>query len=148
MELFKSEILKKEFKEFSNKLIVDILECNYCNKNSCKYHSKFVVSCLLCRNAICKKCKAFNTSKYILLKSAQPETVDYLINYICDFLNLSEYSIQSYFPGVKVEKVEKTCYKTRVKSEKCSQKTVKVALPSNIRSSHYQHGRWKRKFYY
>ena len=114
----------------------------------CQYHSRFVVSCLHCRNAICKKCKAFDTSKDILLKSASAETVDYLINYISDFLNLSEISTQSYFPGIKVKKVGKTSYKTRVKSEKCSQKTVKVELPSHLRSAQFQHGRWKRRFYY
>ena len=118
MELFKTSILKNEYKEFSTKLLPEILECNYCNTRNCEYHSKFVGTCTHCRQRHCKKCKAFNISKDILLKSANEQTVDYLINYISDFLNLSDLAINTYFPDIKIEKREVINFRKRVKSEK------------------------------
>ena len=46
MELFKSTILKNEFEEVK-KLLPSIIECNYCQKEKCIYHSSFIVSCTL-----------------------------------------------------------------------------------------------------
>ena len=148
MELFKSEILKKEYKEFNKKLLPAVLECGFCNKVSCEYHSKFIVSCVHCRKHVCKNCKKFNISKNILLKAASAETIDYLYNYIADFLNLSDESLKTYFPEIKVEKIEKACFKTRVKSEKCRTQTVKTVLPSHIKHGQFQVGRWKRQLFY
>ena len=118
MELFKSRELQKEFDEFTKDILPNVLSCNLCQKLSCMWHSKFEVSCLHCRKEQCKKCKKFNILKDILLGSASVETVDYLYNYISDFLNLSDDSIRTYFPEIKVERIEKSCYKKRVKSEK------------------------------
>ena len=148
MELFTTDILKKEYEEFNKKYLPDVLECGYCNKKSCMYHSKFIISCTFCRNTFCKKCKSFNTSKDLLLKSALPEVVDFLLNYISDFLDLSKESLKAYFPNIKIEKIEKDCYKKRVKSEKCRQQTVSVKLPSYLKNGQYQVGKWKRRFYY
>ena len=94
------------------------------------------------------KTKKVNISKDILLGSASVETVDYLYNYISDFLNLSDESIKSYFPEIKVEKVEKSYHKKKVKSEKNRTQTVNVKLPSYVRSGTFQNGRWKRRFFY
>ena len=148
MELFKSEILKKEYEEFNKKMLPAVLKCGLCNIVSRKYHSKFIVSCALCRNAVCKDCKKFNISKNLLLRTATAETVDYLYNYIADFLNLSDESLKTYFPEIKIEKIEKPCFKTRVKSEKCRTQTVKVYLPDHIKNGQFQVGRWKRRFFY
>ena len=76
MELFKSEILKKEYEEFNKKMLPAVLECGLCNKISCQYHTKFIVSCTLCRSAACKSCKKFNISKDISLKNATVKTID------------------------------------------------------------------------
>ena len=118
MELFKTTTLKNEYKEFISKLLPDVLECNFCNLISCELHSKFVGTCIHCRKRHCKKCHSFNISKNILLSSASAETVDYIYNYICDFLNLSDISIKTFFPDIKIEKIEKINYRTRVKIEK------------------------------
>ena len=53
-----------------------------------------------------KTVKKFNISKDILLHSASAETVDYIYNFICDFLNISDESLNSNFPEIKVEKRE------------------------------------------
>ena len=118
MELFKSTVLKNEYKEFSTKLLPEILECNYCNITSCQWHSKFNGTCTHFRQRHCKKYRSFNISKDILLKSANEETVDYLINYISHFLNLSDLTIKIYFPEIKIEKREVINFRKRVKSEK------------------------------
>ena len=115
MELFKTTTLKTEYKEFSNELLPSVLECGYCNVDSCERHSKFTGTCLHCRQRHCKKCRKFNISKDILLTSASAETVNFLYNFICDFLNLSDESINSYFPDIKIEKREVVNFKKRVK---------------------------------
>ena len=148
MELFKTSVLKNEYKEFSTKLLLDVLECNYCNVVSCKWHSKFTGTCVHCRQRHYKKCCSFNVSKDILLASASAETVDYLFNFICDFLNLSDLSIKTYFPDIKIEKREVVNYRIRVKSEKNRSQVVNCKISSHLRQGTYQNGRWKRRFYY
>ena len=118
MELFKTAELKNEYKEFLTKLLPDVLNCNFCNITCCEWHSKSIGTCIHCRKRHCKKCHSFNISKDILLASATQITVDYIYNYICDFLNLSDLSIKTFFPDIKVEKIGKINYRTRVKSQK------------------------------
>ena len=148
MELFKTTTLKNEYKEFSKKLLPAVLECGYCNVVACEWHSKFTGTCTHCRQRHCKKCRSFNISKDILLASASAETVDFLYNFICDFLNLSDESLKIYFPVIKIEKREVVNYKKRVKSEKNRTQIVNCKLPTHLRSGTYQNGRWKRRFYY
>ena len=126
MELFKTDTLKNEYKEFVSKLLPDVLECNFCNVTCCEWHSKFVGTCIHCRKRHCKKRRSFNISKDTLLTSASAETINYLYNYICDFLNLSDVSIKTFFPDIKIEKFEKINYRTRVKSEKKQITSCKV----------------------
>ena len=148
MELFKTTTLKNEYKEFSEKLLPAVLECGCCNVVACEWHSKFTRTCVHCRQWHCKKCRSFNISKDILLASASAETVDFLYNFICDFLNLSDESLKTYFPDIKIEKREVTNYKQKVKSEKNRSQVVNVKIPSHLRTGTYQNGRWKRRFYY
>ena len=115
MELFKTKELQKEFDEFTKDILPNVLTCNLCQKLSCMWHSKFDVSCIHCRKEQCKNCKKFNISKDILLGSASVETVDYLYNFICDFLNIGDESLNSYFPEIKVEKREVDIYKKKSK---------------------------------
>ena len=150
MELFKSEVLKKEYKEFTNELLPKVLECSYCNVMPCKHHSKFKMQCSLCRKAMYRNCRSFNLSRDILLGGANQETRNYLNNDIVDFLDLSDESLKHYFPDIKLETIrrEKPQFKKRVKSKKNRSQLVNQVLPSQICSGHFQHGRFKRKFYY
>ena len=107
MELFKTEYLKKEFKEFTEKLLPAVFECGYCNKLVCHSHERFDIECVHCRKIKCNNCFKFNISKDILLDKADEQINDYLINFICDFLNLSSDSIKRYFPNVKIVRREK-----------------------------------------
>ena len=148
MELFKTTTLKKEYKEFSKKILPNVLQCNCCNVVSCEWHSKFTGTCTHCRQRHCKNYCIFNISKDLLLASASAKTVDFSYNFICDFLNLSDDSINVYFPDIKVEKREVVHYRQRVKSEKNRSQVVNRKVPSHLRQGTYQNGRWKRRFYY
>ena len=107
MELFKTKQLQQEYNKFSKKILTSALECNCCNVSHCSQHAKFDVSCIHCRKMKCDKCLKFNISLNVLLKSANKQTVDYLVNYISDFLNISDESIQKHFPEINITKREK-----------------------------------------
>ena len=147
MELFKSKELKNEFEEMK-KLLPQIIECNYCQKEKCIYHSRFIVSCTICRNAECKSCFKFNICKSVLLKSSSEETERYLENFISDFFNLSNESIQHYFPEIIIEKRQVQHYKTRVKSEKNRAQVVRTEVPKHLKKTQFQHGKFKRTSFY
>ena len=64
MEIFKTDILKKEFKKFQKEDLVGILKCGYCQKTACEsFHTKFLASCKFCREKSCKRCQSFNIAK-------------------------------------------------------------------------------------
>ena len=44
MEIFKSDILKKEFERFQKENLAEISKCGYCQKTACEScHNKFLV---------------------------------------------------------------------------------------------------------
>ena len=136
MELFKTTFLKKEFKDFTEKLLPAVLECSYCNKLACHWHGKFDISFIHCRKIKCNNCFKFNISKDILLDSADEQTNDYLINFICDFLKLSSESIKQYFPNVTIVRREKINTKlSYIKSQKNRAQVVSVRIPSGEKSN-------------
>ena len=147
MELFKTEELENEFEKMK-KLLPSIIKCNYYQKEKCIYHSKFIVSCTLCRNAKCKNCYKLNICKSLLLKSSSDETKLYLTNFISDFFNISSLTLQQFFPEIEIRKKEVVKYTTRVKSEKNRAQVVKSELPYNLKTTQFQHGKFKRKVFY
>ena len=57
MEIFKTDILKKELEKFQKENLVEILKCGYCQKTASQsWHRKFLVSYKFCREAFCKAC--------------------------------------------------------------------------------------------
>ena len=149
MELFKSAYLKSEYKEFNEKLLPAVLRWGYCNKSHCQWHAKFDISCVHCRKIKCSNCFKFNISKDILLKASNKETVDYLINFISDFLNLNDETIKQYFPHVTIVRREKIHSKlSYIKSQKNRSQVVSIKIPRGTKTGTYQNGRWKRKFFY
>ena len=64
MEIFKSNILKKEFERFQKEDLIEVMKCSYCQKTACKsWHKSFNPSCKYCRETFCKKCHSFNVAK-------------------------------------------------------------------------------------
>ena len=111
MEIFKTDILKKEFKRFQKENLVEILKCGYCQKAACEsWHHKFWVICKFCREAFCKPCHNFNIAKELLLKGVDPIGKDYIGNFITDFLCISNKTLETNFQISEVARipVEKT----------------------------------------
>ena len=49
MDIFKTDILKKEFERFQKENLVERLKCGYCQKTACEsWHNKYLVSCKYC----------------------------------------------------------------------------------------------------
>ena len=83
MEIFKSDILKKEFKRFREEDLIKILACAYCQKATCQYfHTKSLVQCKFCRETFCKNCHKFNITKDILLEKVDEIGKNYIENFI------------------------------------------------------------------
>ena len=55
MEIFKNDILEKEFKRFKEQDLIKILECGYCQKTASEFHTKLLVSCKFCREMFLQK---------------------------------------------------------------------------------------------
>ena len=108
MEIFKTDILKKEFQKEN---LVEILNCGYCQKTACQsWHWKFLVSCKYCREIFCKACHNFNIAKETLLKGLDPIGKEYIENFIKDFLCISSETLQTNYQVSEIVRVpiEKT----------------------------------------
>ena len=111
MEIFKTDILKREFEKFQKENLVEILKCGYCQKTACQsWHQKFLVSCKFCREGFCKACHNFNIAKETLLQGLDPIGKDYIENFVKDFLCISSETLQTNFQVTEVDRVpiEKT----------------------------------------
>ena len=78
MELFKTNLLRKEFERFQNEELINVLECGLCQCNSCEWDKKFKVTCDRYRKARCKACSSFNIAKENLFKNLDKQGKDYL----------------------------------------------------------------------
>ena len=98
MEIFETDILKKEFERFQKESLVEILKCGYCQKNACQSCcNKFLVSCNYCREAFCKPCHNFNTAKETLIKGVDLVAKDYIENFVKHCLCISNQALEKNF---------------------------------------------------
>ena len=96
MEIFETDILRKEFEKFQKEDLIEILKCGYCQKTACEsFHKKFLASCKFCRENFCKSCQSFNITKENLLSYTDEIGKEYIENFIKDFINLSDRTIES-----------------------------------------------------
>ena len=124
MELFKTDLLKREYDRFQNEVSINVLEYGLCQSFSCGgSHKKFFLGCHRCRKARCQPCRIFNIVKQTLLDR---EGRKYLENFIKDFLNLSNKTLQESFGVTKVTLPRAQTYnvKSYHKSEKCRSQVV------------------------
>ena len=124
--LFKTDLIKKEFERFQNKVFINVLECELCQRNSCEWDGKFVVTCDRCRKARCQAGNSFNIAKENLFQNLDKEGKDYLENFIKDFLILSNEALRGRFPVTKVTLPRSQNYnvKSYHKSKKCRSQVV------------------------
>ena len=50
MNFFKTDILKKKFRNFVDRILPAISECGLCEKCSCKWHKIYLLTCSQCRD--------------------------------------------------------------------------------------------------
>ena len=73
------------------------------------FHTKFLVSCKFCRQNFCKTCQSFIIAKENLSSNVDESGKEYIENFIKNFLNLSDQTIESnYIVIMKRKPVEKT----------------------------------------
>ena len=64
MEIFKSETLKKEFKELLEVILPSLNGYGNCSIFCCKYSSKFSVECSSCKESRCENCLLNDQKKF------------------------------------------------------------------------------------
>ena len=130
MELYKTDLLKKEFERFQNKILINVLECGLCQKTSCEWDKKFFIGCDRCRKLRYQPCISFNIAKDNLLKNLDNAGREYLENFMKDFLNLSSETLKESFAVTKVTlpKAQNYNVKSYHKSEKCRSQVVYRSL--------------------
>ena len=69
MELFNTDVLKREYQDFVNNILPTVIKCNYCNIEFCKWHSRFQLTCNQCREQKCVNCSMFNLSRNVLMQN-------------------------------------------------------------------------------
>lgn len=90
MDIFKSDILKKELKELIKIILLNLNNCGNCGIFCCKHCSKFSVYCNLCKKAWCRYRQAFEQSKETLLNGGDEICKNYVANFIVDYFGMSE----------------------------------------------------------
>ena len=74
MELFKTNLLKREYDRIQNEVLINVLECGLRQRFSCgESHKKLFLACVRCRKAQCQPCIIFNTAKQTLLENLDRE---------------------------------------------------------------------------
>ena len=92
MEIFKSDILKKEFKDLVENILPSLNECANCRIFCYQYCSKFSINCAFCRKARCKNCMVYEQSKELLLNTGGEISKGYVANFLVDYLNMTKTS--------------------------------------------------------
>ena len=110
MEIFKTGILQKEFQRFQKEKLLEILKWDHCQKIACdSFHETFLVDCKFCRERFYKSCQRFKIAKENLLPNVDETGKEYIENFIKDFLNVSDRTIQNtYQVKIKRMPIQKT----------------------------------------
>ena len=105
MEIFKTDSLKKEFKDLVKNISPKIAECGNCKKFCSRHCKKFCIICSLCREERCKNCCNFEASKEVLLTNGTDILKKYVADFISDHLNISD--VRASFFNIDTEKAVK-----------------------------------------
>ena len=132
MEIFKSDILKKEFERFQKEDLIEVMKFGYCQKTAWEsWHKSFNPSCKYCRETFCKKCHSFNVAKKVLLENVDSIAKNYIENFIRDFHCISDQTLQTIENDFNVERVsikETHTIKSYHKSEKNRSQVINKKL--------------------
>ena len=111
MDYFKTDILKKEFEEFKEKVLPKVLECGLCKKYSCENHKKLLLSCSQCREVHGSNCTPFKQALEMLLNNSDSDVRHYFENFVTDLLKISNETLINLF------NVEKKLCENRLKQK-------------------------------
>ena len=95
-KVFETNIIKQEFKELYQTIIPSLNKCGNCNILKCRYCFLFRYDCTDCRISRCKNCQLFKNSKDILFKNCSIQQWNYIVNFLHDLFNTSDYSFLWY----------------------------------------------------
>ena len=99
-KIFDKEILKKQFEELYQKIIPSLNECGNCDILKCYHCFSFNLNCSSCRLWRCKNCQMFKNSKWLLFQKCTIEQWNYIVNFLHDFFQISDYSFD-FFSDLK-----------------------------------------------
>ena len=86
---------------FQKEDLIETLKCGYRQKTACEsFHIKFLVECKFCRQNLCKNCQSFNIAKENLLSNVDEIGKEYIENFIKNFLNFSDRTLNSNYKGI------------------------------------------------
>ena len=151
MNYFKTGILKKEFKNFTERVLPKVLKCGLCEKYSCKWHKQFLLTCSQCREVRCLPCVTSKSAVETLVKTLDSDGREYIQNFIVNFLQISDEIINNLFKIVTKLSESRTKPKTfdvkvYYKSEKNRSQVVKETLNDRNKIEYMNKGR-KHTFY-
>ena len=121
MEIFETDIVKKEFEKVQKEDLIEIFKCGYCQKRVFEsFHKNVLASCKLCRENFYRSCQSFNITKENLLSYTDEIGKEYIENFIKDFINLSDRTIESTYKLNIIRKPiqKKFLVKSYIKSSK------------------------------
>ena len=104
---FLKHILKKELRNFLDRILPAISESRLCEKYSCKWQKCYLLTCSQCRDIQCSSRVMFNSAIEILMKSLDNDGKNYFKNFVTDFLGISDVSLNDFFD------VEKNSYESK-----------------------------------
>ena len=96
-KIFDTELLKKEFEEHYQKIIPSLNEWGNCDILKCYHCFSFNLNCSSCRLCRCKNCQMFKNSKWLLFEKCVIEQWNYIVNFLHDFFQISDYSFDFFF---------------------------------------------------
>ena len=149
MEIFETDILKKEFEKIQKEDLIETLKCGYCQKTACEsFHKKILASCKFCRENFCKSCQSFNITKENLLSYTDEIGKEYIENFIKDFINLSDRTIESTYKLNIIRKPiqKKFLVKSYIKSSKNRSQVINQKVDGSEKIHYTLKGK-KRTFY-
>ena len=107
MNYLKTDILKKDFRNFVNKILPAVSECGSCETYSCKWHKIHLLTCNQCRDARCSACVMFKSAVEMLIKSLDDDGLNSFENFVTDSLGMGDISIKRFLEKKKNMKPKK-----------------------------------------
>ena len=148
LEVFRNDVLKKEYEEFINEILPKVLNCNYYNISYCNFHSRFVAFCKKCCSERCNNCRVFNLQMDMLMQAADVVGKNYIFNFVLDFLNISSESLRHFYNIESSSNNEKRQFLISWKMhEEHGRKNYTSNISSAINKYQYQMKKRKRIVY-